>query len=79
MESAEMQSYRHVCGRVADPNADICADPNRPGTSDRAPYIFNRAICSGLAITRGIYSHASIKHASRGIKIQPVYSLQKTK
>ena len=40
IESAEMLSYRHICGRVADPNADICADPNRPGTGDRATYIF---------------------------------------
>ena len=39
-----MQSYRHVCGRVADTNADRCADPNRPGTGDRAAYIFNRVL-----------------------------------
>ena len=40
MESAEKHSYRHVCGGVADPNADIGADPNLPGTGDRAAYIF---------------------------------------
>ena len=40
MESIEMQSCRHVCGGVADPNADICADPNRPGTGNRATYTF---------------------------------------
>ena len=34
-----MQSYRHVCGRIADPNADICAEPNLPVTGDRAAYI----------------------------------------
>ena len=36
MESVEIQSWRHVCGRVADPNADICADLNRPGTDEPA-------------------------------------------
>ena len=43
MESAKMQSCRHVCRGVADPNADVCADPNRPGTGVRAKYI----VCSG--------------------------------
>ena len=49
MESAEMQSFRYVCGTVADPNADICADPNRSGTGDRAAYIFNMVLCCEIS------------------------------
>ena len=36
MESAEMQSCTHVCGGIADLNADICANSNRPGTGSPA-------------------------------------------
>ena len=44
MESAEMQSCRHVSGGVAYLNLGICANPNRPGTGDRAIYIFNKVV-----------------------------------
>ena len=41
VKSAEVQSCRHVCGEIADSNADMCADPDRPGTSDpTVPLIF---------------------------------------
>ena len=36
MESAEMSST----SMFADPDNDVCADPNRPGTGDPATCVF---------------------------------------
>ena len=63
MEPAEMQSYRHDCRGVADPNADICAEPNQPGTGDCAAYIFNR-------VNFNLISSFLFKISGFGYKIQ---------
>ena len=61
IESAEMRSCRHVCGGFTDPNADICVYPIRPGTDDRATYIFDKAVNKlncGQCLTTGVYTNS---------------------